>query len=312
MDFAALNTFVTVVEEGSFSRASEKLLRTQPAVSLAVRRLETELEEQLLDRSSRKLQLTDAGAVVLEYGQRVRNLERQLRNSLEELRNLAAGRLLIGANESSTLYLLPQLRRFRKLYPGVRIRVVRSRSSEIPDMILDGSLEMGVISYDPAKNDLVSEVIYTDHLAFIVSPEHPLAAYKTISIRKLGSENFIAHNVVSPYRRTVISEFQKHRVTLKMDIEMPTIEAIRKLVQRNEGVAFLPRMCVDQEISQGVLCEVRVRELEVERKVRVVYPRIRTISRAGRAFLELLNHGDERTVEAQSSGARRVALDETV
>jgi DNA-binding transcriptional LysR family regulator len=98
--------------------------------------------------------------------------------------------------------------------------------------------------------------------------------------------------VLSPYRAVVVREFQKHKVPLNMDIEMPTIETIRKLVQRNEGVAFLPRMCVEQELQQGTLREVRVAELDIERKVRLVYPAKRALSHAARAFLELLSESN--------------------
>ena len=85
-------------------------------------------------------------------------------------------------------------------------------------------------------------------------------------------ETFIAHNVLSPYREVVLREFQRHRVPLNMEVEMPTVETIRKLVQRNEGVAFLPRMCVEQEIQQNLLHEIKVPELSVDRKIRLVYP----------------------------------------
>ena len=84
----------------------------------------------------------------------------------------------------------------------------------------------------------------------------------SVSIQDLGLETFIAHNVLSPYRERVLREFQRHKVALNMDVEMPTVETIRKLVQRNEGVAFLPRMCVEQELEQGTLCEIEVPELE--------------------------------------------------
>ncbi len=289
MDLAALRVFLAVVEEGGFSKASEKLLRTQPAVSLAVQRLEGELGEKLIDRSRRELLLTDAGEVALDYARRFESLRQQFLNALEELRDVAGGRLTIGANESSTLYLLQHLRAFRKQYPRVSVRVQRSLSSRIPEQLLAGTLELGVISYEPGHRQLRSRVIYTDHLAFIVSPEHPLAARRSVSIRELGLETFIAHNVVSPYRQVVLRTFQEHRVPLHMDVEMPTIETIRKLVQRNEGVTFLPRMCVEQEIGQGSLQEIEVPELrEVKREIRVVFPRQRQLSRAAQAFLGLL------------------------
>jgi DNA-binding transcriptional LysR family regulator len=288
MELHALQVFLTVANEKSFSRAAEKLFRTQPAVSLAVQRLEQEFGEKLIDRSGKDLILTDAGRTVLEYARRFQSLQQELDNSLAELRDNSAGRLTIGANESSTLYLLQHIERYRELYPKVKVQVRRSLSSKIPNELLDGNLELGVISYDPGDERLKSKVLFADSLAFIVSPRHRLAHRKSVSLTELGEETFIAHNVLSPYRDVVLREFQVHKVPLHMDVEMPTIETIRKLVQNNLGVAFLPRMCVEQEISQGLLCEVRVKELHVERKIRLIYPTRRALSHAARAFLEVV------------------------
>jgi DNA-binding transcriptional LysR family regulator len=161
-------------------------------------------------------------------------------------------------------------------------------SSQIPAELIDGGLELGILTYDPEDERLVSRVIYTDHLSFVVSPRHRLAERAEVSIAELGAETFIAHNVVSPYRATVIREFHRHKTPLKMDLEMPTIEAIRKMVERNEGVAFLPRMCVEEELGHGLLREVKVKELQVERKIRLVYPARRALSHATEAFLEMV------------------------
>ncbi|RPJ64192.1 MAG: LysR family transcriptional regulator, partial [Acidobacteria bacterium] len=265
MDWHSLDVFRAVATERSFSRAAEKLFRTQPAVSLAVQRLEADLGERLIDRAGKTLLLTDAGQLVLDYARRVDNLRGEMENALQELRDHSAGRLTIGANESTTIYLLPHIAGYRRLYPRVRVQVRRSLSSRIPAQLVDGDLEMGVISYDPQDPRLTSSVIYTDHLALVVSPRHRLASKRSVSIRDLGMENFIAHNVVSPYREVVVREFHRRRVPLRMDVEMPTVESIRRMVQLKEGAAFLPHMCVAQEIGQGTLCEVKVEELNVER-----------------------------------------------
>lgn len=288
MELYSLQVFLTVATEKSFSRAAEKLLRTQPAVSLAVQRLEQELGEKLIDRSGKELILTDAGSTVIEYARRFQSLQQELDNSLAELRDNSAGRLVIGANESTTLYLLRHIERYRELYPKVKVTVRRSLSSRIPNELLDGNLELGVISYDPSDERLKSKVIYSDSLAFVVSPKHRLAHRKTVSIEDLGSETFIAHNVVSPYREVVIRTFRERKVPLGIDVEMPTIDTIRKLVQNNLGVAFLPRMCVEQEIEQKTLREVRVKEMHLERKIRLVYPTRRGLSHAATAFLQLV------------------------
>jgi DNA-binding transcriptional LysR family regulator len=288
MELYSLQVFLTVATERSFSRAAEKLLRTQPAISLSLQRLEQELGEKLIDRSGKDLILTDAGRTVLDYARRFESLRLELDNSLAELRDKSAGRLIIGANESTILYLLRHIEQYRELYPKIKVQVRRSLSSKIPGELLDGNLELGAISYDPGDERLKSKVVYTDALAFVVSPQHRLAHKRTVSITELASEVFIAHNVLSPYREVVLREFHNHKVPLRMDVEMPTVETIRKLVISNIGVAFLPRMCVEEEIEQGQLCEVRVKEIHVERKIRLVYPTRRVLSHAAKAFLELL------------------------
>jgi DNA-binding transcriptional LysR family regulator len=291
MEMYPLKVFLTVATEKSFSRAGEKLLRTQPAISLAIQRLEAEIGEKLIDRSGKDLILTDAGRIVIEYARRFENLQADMENSLQELRDNSAGRLTIGANESTALYLLQHIEQYRRRYPKVKVQVRRSLSSKIPAQLIDGDLELGLLSFDPGDDRVISTVIYTDHLAFVVSPQHRFAAREEVSISELGMETFIAHNVVSPYRAVVIKTFQAHKVPLNMDVEMPTVETIRKMVQRNEGVAFLPRMCVDQEVAGGALKEVRVPELSVAREIRLAYPAKRALSHAAKAFLELLSEG---------------------
>ena len=288
MDLAQLDTFLTVAAEGSFSRAGKKLLRTQPAISLTLKRLEADLGERLIDRSSKDLVLTDAGRLVLDYARRFHNIRRELRNALSELRDKQAGRLTIGANESTALYLIRHIEKFRRLYPKVKVEIRRSLSSQIPEEVLTGALDLGAISYHPGGGDLVSTVIYNDALAFVVSPAHRFAGRAEVTIQELGMETFIAHNVVSPFREKVLEVFEQHDVPLHMDIEMPTIETIRKLVQLNLGVAFLPRMCVEQEVAGGSLIEVGVREIQVERKIRLVQPARRPLSYAGQAFLTVV------------------------
>jgi len=295
MELYPLKVFLTVATEKSFSRAGEKLLRTQPAISLAIQRLEAELQERLIDRSGKELLLTDAGRIVLDYARRFLNLQEDLENALAELRDNSAGRLIVGANESTALYLLKHIEQYRRLYPKVKVQVRRSYSSKIPAQLIDGDLELGVISYDPEDDRLVSSVIYTDHLAFVVSPQHRFSNRTEVGISELGMETFIAHNVLSPYRAMVLKAFQQHKVPLNMDVEMPTVETIRKMVQRNEGVAFLPKMCVEQELQQGRLFEIRVPELLMERKIRLTYPARRALSHAAKAFLEVIQNTESQS-----------------
>ena len=292
MDLALLRLFETVAEERSFSRAGQRLYRTQPAISLAVKRLEADLGVVLIDRSTRALHLTDAGHEISRYAKQFLSLERKMRRSLAELGDLRAGKLTIGANESTALYLLGHVESYRDRHPGVHVELRRSLSSRIPEALLDGSLELGAISYDPGDPRLRTYRLFEDRLTFVVSPRHRLAGRGEVGIGELGEETFIAHNVVSPYRARVIETFRLHQVALNMAIEMPTLDTICRLVERNLGVAFLPKMCVEHQIRSGALCEVGIRELGMERTIRLVYPAGRSLSKASLAFLELV--GDDR------------------
>lgn len=287
MDLNTLEVFLTVASEESFSAAARKLYRTQPAISLAIRRLEDELGETLFDRSTKAPSLTDAGHLLADYAQRFMNLKDEVRTAIGELRNVERGRLRIGANETGALHLLPMIAAYRRHYPHVKVEVVRSLSREIPEAVLDRNLDMGVLSYRPAEPGLSVIVMQEDRLSFIVHPEHPLAGRRRVSIRELGNEVFAAHNVPSPYRQRVLETFAKYRVPLHMDVELPTVESIKKFVQMKEAVALIPRMCLESELAAGTVVEVEVPELKVRRKLRLVHRTGDTLSHAARAFLKL-------------------------
>ncbi len=297
MDLAQLEVFLTVAREGRFSRAAVKLYRTQSAVSQSIRKLEEDIGEPLFDRSSRGGLLTDAGRVLLEYAERLLNLRNDAKEALVELRELQKGKLAIAANEFTALYLLPVLAEFRRLHPMIKITVQRSLGSHIPDDVLRHSSELGVLTYDPDDAQLHSIIVYLDELIFVVPPRHPLANERQISIRQLGAESFVAHIVTSPYREKVIQAFKRHKTPLHMDIELPTLQAIKRFVAMGNGVAMVPEISVENELARGELVRIPVRELRLHRKLRLIYRKSASLSHAGRAFLKVaeaaaLKHGE--------------------
>ena len=287
MDLGQLEVFLTVAREGRFSRAAEKLFRTQSAVSQTIHKLEEELGEPLLDRSSRDGLLTDAGRVLQEYAERLLNLRNDAQEALVELRELHKGKLAIAANEFTALYLLPVLGEFRRLHPMIKIVVQRALGSHIPDDVLRHNSELGVLTYDPQEPQLCSTVVYLDELIFVVPPTHPLARAQQVSIRQLGAEYFVAHIVSSPYREKVIQAFKRHKTPLHMDIELPTLQAIKRFVAMGNGVALLPEISVENELARGELVRIAVRELRLHRKLRLVYRKSASLSHAARAFLKV-------------------------
>lgn len=287
MEISQLEVFLAVAREGGFSRAAEKLYRTQSAVSQAIRKLEAEIGEPLFDRSTRDGVMTDAGNILQEYAERLLNLRENAREALGELRELQKGKLVVGANEFTALYLLRVLAEFRRLHPAIRIVVQRSLGSQIPDDLRRHNFEFGVLTYDPQDPELVSVVVYSDELIFVVPPQHPLARESQVSIRQLGAESFVAHIVSSPYREKVIQAFEKYKTPLHMGVELPTLQAIKRFVAMGNGVAFLPEISVEDEIARGELVRIPVQELRVHRKLRLIYRKSAALSHAGRAFLKI-------------------------
>ena len=288
MDLAALQVFQTVAREQSYSRAAEKLYRTQPAISIAMRKLEDWVGQPLFVRGTGARTLTDAGVLLLEYADRMLNLREEIRKGMQELNGLARGQVAIGVNESSIHALLPALDRYRRMYPGIQIRVHRVFSRNVPRELLNHQLDIGVISYLPEERELATIEFYRDSLALVVWPGHPLAKRRSVDISDLDGQTFVAHIVESPYRRRVIQMFAKHKVTLRMDIELPTIEAIKRFVEMKRGVAIVPGMCVEGEIARGDLCELKLQQMNIERRVYLVYRRDRPLSAAAHALVDIL------------------------
>ena len=288
MDLSELQVFLTVAREGSFSRAAERLFRTQPAVSLTIRKLEDGLGQPLFVRGARPVRMTDAGTLLRDYAERLINLRDEVKKGLSELTGLNRGELSLGVNESSIHALLPALGQFRRLHPGIQIRVHRMFSRDIPHEVLNYRLDLGAVSFVPREAQLQATEILKDELTLVVPPKHPLSKRKEVDVTDLENESFVAHSVESPFRRRVIELFGRNRTTLNMPIEMPTIESIKRFVQMGMGVAIVPRMCVAWEIERGWMKEVKVRQLNLPRHVYLVSRRGARLPHAAAELTRLL------------------------
>jgi len=288
MDLSELQVFLTVAREGSFSRAAERLFRTQPAVSLAIRKLEDDLGQKLFVRGARPVRLTDAGTLLKDYAERLINLRDEVKKGLSELEGLQRGELALGANESSIHALMPAIAKFRELHPGIQIRVHRMFSRDIPHEVLNYRLDLGAISYVPRDPQLQATEIVKDELTLVVPPKHPLAKKREVDVADLGAESFVAHIVESPFRRRVIELFARNRTVLNMPTEMPTIESIKRFVQMGMGVAIVPRMCVAWEIDHGWMKEVKVRQMNLPRHVYLVSRRGARLPHAAAELVRIL------------------------
>jgi DNA-binding transcriptional LysR family regulator len=309
MELMQIEMFVAMVEEGNFRKAAERVFRTQPALTMAIRKLEQELGAPLFDRSNRNdYVLTDSGAVLYEHAKRLLNLRDEGLAALEQLHTLQSGRIRIGANESTSLYLLPRLiLDFREQYPKIKIEVTRQLSARLPHELHQRNVDFAILSFLPDETDLEATPIMRDELVFVVSPRHRLAGGERVQIRDLGAESFIAHNVRSPAREKVIETFRRFQTPLNITIEITTIETIKRFVAMNLGVAFVPLMCVREECERGELVVVPIEGFRHERTLWAVRRRTDAHSHAVQAFMRVIEPISEKLLRGQQSDMIRNA-----
>lgn len=301
MELSELRVFLTVAVERSFSRAALKLHRTQPAVSQAVRRLEEGVGERLFDRATKDATLTDAGRLVRDYAEQLLRLSEEAETAVKDLRDLRRGRVLLGANEASVHALLPLIQLFREAHPLVHVDVRRVPARQIGAEVAQGSLDFGVLTFQPAEHRLAGIVLGQDELVMLVHPEHALAQMQTVTLSECARQTVIAHNDPSHMRDRVLRLFEQHHIPAKILVSLPSLEGIKRAVALQMGVALLPRRCAESEIARGELVALAMPDIRLRRQVRLVYRKTAKRSHASTAFLNIV----EGRRESRKPGTRR-------
>jgi DNA-binding transcriptional LysR family regulator len=288
MELSELRVFLTVAAERSFSRAALKLHRTQPAVSQSIRRVEDALGERLFDRATKDATLTEAGRLLRDYAERLLRLSEEAESAVKDLRDLRRGRVLIGANEASVHAVLPLIASFRDVHPLVHVDVRRIPARRLGAEVVQGSLDFGVLTFQPAEHGLKSVVLGQDELVMLVHPLNPLARRKEVTLAECARHTVVAHNDPSHVRERVLRLFDQHHIPANILISLPSLEGIKRAVAMQLGVALLPRRCAEAEIARGELVALQLPEIRLRRQVRLIYRRAGERSHASAAFLEVI------------------------
>ena len=288
MELMQLEMFVAVVEEGSVRAAADRVFRTQPAVSIAVSKLEREFEAPLFDRSKRhEYRLTQAGEALYAHATRMLSLRNETVSAVGDIRNLRLGRLRIGANESVSLHLLPKLAHsFLTEHSGIRMEVKCERSKNLLADLKDRKLDLALLSFQPEDKELDAKFIIQDELVLITSPKHVFASKRRVQIQDLGEESMLVMDVSepSPWHRKIADAFTQFKAPLHLKVENAPIETIKKMVAIGLGVGFVPLMSVAEEKTRGELAVVDVDGFHLERSVWLVRRRA-VQSPAAKAFV---------------------------
>ena len=289
MELWQLEVFKAVAEEKSFSRAGQRLGRTQPAISSTIKLLESEINEPLFHRLGKSIRPTAAGDLLMEYAKRLLRLREEAVLAVGELRGLNRGTLRLGANETTCLYLLPEvLGTFKRNHPQIQVDIQRAITRSITERVIDGALDFGIVTM-PIKNPRLEAItIHRDELALIVGPAHTLASRRSVRMLELINEPFILHKIGTTTRERLAKHFSDGGVKLKVTMELASIETIKRFVSIGMGISIVPRLCIAKEIEEGSLRALTIRDARLQRKLGLIYSKDRYQSQAARAFLTLI------------------------
>ena len=304
MELWQLEVSTAVAEEKSFSRAGHRLGRTQPAISSAIKLLEVELGEPLFDRMGKTIRLTGAGELLSDYAKRLLRLREEAVLAVGELRGLNRGTLRLGANETTCLYLLPEvLSAFTQAYPHIQVDIHRAITRSISERVIDGSLDFGIVTLPIKHARLEVLTIHRDEMALIVGPVHNLASRRSVRMQDLEDQPFILHRIGTTTRERLVKHFNEGGVKMKVTMELASIETIKRFVSIGMGISIVPRLCIEKEIKEGSLRALTIRDARFQRKLGLIYNRDRYQSQAARAFLSLISDQQAAT-ETKAKGPR--------
>lgn len=295
MDFDQLITFLEVAQLGNFSRAAEKVLRSQPAVSAQIRQLEEEYGTKLFDRTKKSVTLTPAGELLLDYVRRLLALRQESLQAVADSGSETRGILSIGANETTFLYVLPELlSRYHRTYPQVRITVYRNFSHKVLQKVEDDELELGVVTLPLRSTSLSAISIFRDPLVWIVSSDSPLAKKGSVTLDELADQDLILHKMGS-LRRLMEKQLRPFKSLLQVTMELTSAEMVKKFVAAGLGVSMISESFVQEELREGTIKILHTDGEQSYRELGVVHHEGRSLSRAAQAFLEMATQAAKRS-----------------
>ena len=282
--------FLEVARRGSVSRAAEALFVTQPTLTARLHGLERELGAPLFVRTPHGMRLTDAGRAWVPYAERALRALVDGRDVLEQVKSASAGHLMIGAAPAVSTYVLPGLlEKFVADHPKVDVSVRTGHSEDIVDLVLRDEVQVG-LGRAIRHPDLELRPFHTEELVLVCAPDHRFSRRRSVAMEEVASEKLIMFDLTSSYYEITQAAFLSVGVKLRGLMELDSIEAAKKMVERGLGVALLPRTSVAREVDSKTLRLVRMNDAPPMYQSIVAYRRVDAGKPQGivAAFLTLL------------------------
>jgi len=287
MDFDQLNSFLEVAKHSSFSKAAERCFRTQPAISSQIRALEEEVGAKLFDRSGAKVMLTVAGKAFQAYAEEAHRSLKAVKTAIAEMERTPRGEIVVGANEATCLYILPEVfADFKRQYPKVSVSIQRAETAKTLESIIDQTVDFGVVSMPVKDSRLAAIPIHHDELVLITSPEHPLAQLSQVRLEEIAKYPLLLPKL-GRTRDAIDDVFEEAHLKPHVSMELDSSELLKRFVAAGVGVGFVARSNIYDEVRAGTLASLCFVDPPISRDLALVHRKDKTLSRAARAFMEI-------------------------
>lgn len=285
MDEHSLTAFIIVAEQASFSLAAERLHLTQPAVSKRIAALEEQLNTRLFDRIGRHTKLTEAGEALMPRARSILLEMEDARRALSNLTETVSGVLNTGTSHHIGLHRLPPyLKKYTNLYPEVKLNLEFIDSEEAYDKVLHGEMELGIVTLPPEPDEQIKSILlWNDPLDFVISPQHPLARRKKISLEELVNFPAVLPSPNTFTRRIAEELFYEQKLQIETIVATNYLETLKMMVEVGLGWSILPRTMVDKTIKP-----LKLPGIELNRNLGCVYHPKKSLSNAARCLIDCL------------------------
>ncbi len=289
MNFYQLTYFKKVSETNSISRAAEKLLITQPAVSKQIKALEDELGERLFDRIGKKIYLTKTGEVLYTHVDRILRSVEEAKIAVKDMSAECSGELIIGTSDHISIHRLPDvLKSYINAFPKVDLKLRCHRSETVLEMVNRNLVDLGVITLPKPAAHLFTKTIWEDPMSLVYVRGHPLASLSVVRLRDVARHAMILTEAGTETRKMIDVAFSKKGLTPNIAMEVAYLETIKSLVRAGLGISVLPDKAVEIEVKSGVLAKSKIADVTFSRELGVVYLKDKYLSKPVQEYLKLL------------------------
>ncbi len=289
MQIDSLKVFCDLVESESFTKAAQINNVTQSAVSQTISSLERAFKSLLIERSKRNFRMTAEGEVLYDYCKQILQTYDALQSRLQEIKADISGNIRVATIYSIGLHVLPPyLKKFLKSYPTVNVHVEYRRPNKVYEDVLGNIVDLGFVAYPIRDPKLEIVNIRKDPLVVICHPQHPLAKHKSIRLKNISDQKFVAFERDIPTRKALDKLLKEHNVPVDVVMEFDNIETVKRAVEIDSGISIVPQETIRQEVVNQTLVAIRIEDADCFRTLGVIHKKNKVLSPAIKQFISLL------------------------